>query len=173
MVIPYGDLGGDFERHYKGFGATSGFEVGFRFRVYLTPTISLAPAFHFVNYGSFNGEDIELGDYEIRSTTYRYTLELLVMGSGAFRQPRPFFGLSGGVYRNRVNGYYKGLQDNLRASENSFGWAVRIGVRIVGFELSMVYNVNRFHSWQFFDTGYHELYNWDNLNLRAGWSIPF
>ena len=49
---------------------------------------------------------------------------------------------------------------------------MRAGVHLHGFELSLVYSFNRFHTWQFYDTGYREVYNWDNFAVRVGWNLP-
>jgi len=33
--------------------------------------------------------------------------------------------------------------------------------------------LNRFSSWRFFQTGDEVDYNFDNLTMRVGWTIPF
>ena len=81
--------------------------------------------------------------------------------------------MGAGLYRNRVTGFY---QDNTKAmdqSVNTMGYSLRAGLQIIGLEFSVVYNINRFNTWQFYQSDYRERYNWDNLGIRAGWLIPF
>ena len=86
---------------------------------------------------------------------------------------RPFIAGSAGVCRNRTEGYWKTWEKAFDASVNTLGLGLRAGLLIGGFEFSAVYNVNRYDTWRFFNTGYEESYVWDNLVLRVGWIIPF
>ena len=173
VAIPYGELGADFENTRLGFGATNGLEIGFSYRIHLSETVTIAPTFLFLDYGNYEGFDEEIEDFRVQSSSYRYGVELMVKMPGSDKSPRPFLAAGAGLFRNRVTGFY---QDNTKAldkSVNTMGYSLRAGIQIVGLEFSVVYNINRFNTWQFFQSDYRERYNWDNLGFRAGWLIPF
>lgn len=172
-AIPYGNLGQDFHATPLGFGASSGFEAGFRIRYYISPSFSISPAFHFLNPGDFASESEVFGEYSLQANSYRYTVELML----AQPEPRlgfqPFLAGGMGLYRNRYQGFTKPFVQEFDRSVNTLGFSVRAGVLVRGFELSWVYNFNRFSSYQFFDGNQEYDYNWDNMTLRIGWVIPF
>ncbi len=173
MAQPYGQLGADFYKTRLGFGATDGLELGFSYRIFLSETVSIAPVFLFVDYGDFEGSNEEVQDFRLQASSYRFGAELMVKMPGSFSTFRPFLAAGAGLYRNRVTGFY---QDNTKAldqSLNTMGYSLRAGVQIIGFEFSVVYNINRFNTWQFYQSDYRERYNWDNVGFRAGWLIPF
>lgn len=172
-VIPFGDLADDFSTTEKGFGIKSGFEMGFGWRYHFSGSLAIYPSFHFVDYKNFSGENDEIGAYRIKPTTLQYGLELLFFLMDEDTTFRPFVAGSVAICRNRTEGYYKTWEKAFDASVNNLGFGFRAGLQVVGFELSAVYNVNRFDTWRFFNTGYDEDYVWDNLVFRVGWIIPF
>ena len=173
LTIPFGNLDDDFGKTRLGFGATNGFEAGFRFRLHLSSTVSVSPSFHFVDFGTYYGVHPEIEEYSIMTASLRYSLELMVMSEyKSSGRPRPFLALAAGMYRNRIQGYYQDFHQEIDESVSTLGVSFRGGVQIVGFELSLVYNVNRFNTWHFYQSDYRERYNWDNLSLRLGWIIP-
>lgn len=171
-AVPYGDLGSEFLTTRLGFGAAAGLELGFRYRYHFSPVVSLSPAFHFVDFGNFNSTAEDIGEYRISNTSYRYTLEMMFVEPGPASRLRPFLAVAGGIYRNRTEGFHKDFVKAFDNSENSWGYSLRLGLRFRDFELSGVYNVNRFHSWRFYETGYDECYNWDSLSVRCAWALP-
>ena len=172
-ATPYGDLGDDFFTSELGFGATDGMQAGFRWRWYASEHFSLAPAFHFSDWGNLSGTSEDLGDYRVECYTYAYTLEAMLRTSDRNAALRPFLGLAVGLYRDRVVGYTKSFTVSFDESVNTLGWALRAGFAVSELEFSVVYNLNRFSTWQFFDTGIDQPYDWDNLVIRGAWSIPF
>jgi len=172
-VQPRGDLALDYTETALGFGAGDGLELGFRWRYHFSRSISLSPAFHFVDYRDFESTDDVIGDYRISASTLRYTLELMMIRGSEKSPVRPFLAVNGGLYRNRVVGFNKNLSAPFDQSVNTLGLGVRGGVRLGRFELSAIYNVNRFSTWQYFKTGNEVDYDWDNFSVRAGWIIPF
>ena len=173
MAVPYGSLGADFERTRLGLGATNGLEIGFSYRIPLSETVTIAPTFLFLDYGNYEGFDETVSDFRIESSSYRYGVELMVMKPGTFKTPRPFLGMGAGLYRNRVTGFIQDFVKAVDQSVNTMGYSLRAGVQIIGLEFSVVYNINRFNTWQFHQSDYKERYNWDNISIRAGWLIPF
>jgi len=170
---PYGDLAQDYTETTLGFGTSDGLELGFRWRYHFSHTFSLSPAFHFMDYRNFKSTDPEIGEYQISASSLRYTLELMIVQGDEKKTVRPFLAFSGGLYRNRVVGYNKNLSEPFDASVNTLGFAGRGGVRLGLFELSAIYSLNRFSTWQYFQTGVEQEYNWDNFSVRAAWIIPF
>lgn len=170
---PYGDLAQDYTETAQGFGAGDGLELGFRWRYYLSQTVSISPAFHFMDYRNFESTGADIGDYRISASSLRYTLELMFIQGDVAKAVRPFLALSGGWYRNRAVGYNKNLSAPFDESVNTLGLGMRGGVRLGGFELSAVYSWNRFESLRYFQPGVETDYNWDNFSVRAGWIIPF
>lgn len=172
-VHPYGDLADDFLTTDKGMGIKEGIELGFRWRYRFSEALSISPSFHFVDYKNLKGENDEVGAYRIKPTTLMYSLELMYILLDPDTVVRPFFAGSAGVCRNRTEGYWKTWEKAFDSSVNTLGFGLRAGLLLGGFEFSAVYNVNRFDTWRFFNTGYEESYVWDNLVLRIGWIIPF
>ncbi len=173
LALPYGNLADDFHATPLGFGATSGYEGGFRVRFHLSESLSLSPAFHFLNPGDFSSENDEYGEYSLQANSYRYTIEMML----AKVEPRfgiqPFLACGMGLFRNRYQGFTKPFVQEFDRSVNTLGFSARVGFRVNEFELSCVYNINRFNSYQFFDGDYEFDYNWDTLVFRLGWIIPF
>lgn len=173
LAIPYGNLSDDFHSTPLGFGATNGYEGGFRVRFHLNSWLSLSPAFHFINPGDFSSENDEYGEYSLQANSYRYTVEMMMAKVEPRFGMQPFLACGVGLFRNRFQGFTKPFVQEFDRSVNTLGFSARAGVRVKEFELSCVYNFNRFNSYQFFD-GDHEFdYNWDTMILRLGWIIPF
>lgn len=173
LALPHGQLGSDFNRTRLGLGATNGLEIGFAYRLSLSPTVTLAPNFLFMDFGGHDGVDADGGDFQIKASSYRYEVEVMVMKPGSTRTLRPLLAMGIGYFRNRVTGPYQDFSQPLDQSLNTLGYSLRLGAQIVGLEFSVVYNINRFNTWQLYRSDYRERYNWDNLSLRAGWLIPF
>ncbi len=172
-VQPHGDLAEDFSSTPLGFGIKEGLELGFRWRYRFSESLSLSPSFHFVDYKNFSGENEEVGAYRIKPTTLRYSLELMYTMLNPNTAVRPFVAGSAGFVRNRVEGYWKTWDKAFDSSVNALFFGLRAGLLVGGFEFSAVYNMNRFDTWRFFNTGYEESYVWDNMVIRAAWIIPF
>ncbi len=172
-VRPFGDLADDFFTTELGLGIKEGLELGFRWRYRFSESLSISPSFHFIDYKNFKGENEGIGAYRIKPTTLKYSLELMYVLFDADTTVRPFVAVSAGILRNRVEGYWKTFEQAFDSSLNTVGYGGRAGFLIGGFEFSAVYNVNRFDTWRFFNTGYEESYVWDNMVFRVGWIIPF
>ena len=172
-VKPYGDLADDFFTTQLGLGIKEGLELGFRWRYRFSESLSISPSFHFVDYKNFKGENEEIGAYRIKPTTLMYSLELMYILLDPDSSVRPFLAVNAGICRNRAEGYWKTWEKVFDSSVNTLGFGARAGFLVAGFEISAVYNVNRFDTWRFFDTGFEESYVWDNLVIRVGWIIPF
>ncbi len=173
LAIPQGDLGDDFYATPLGFGATSGFEAGFRVRYYLKKWLSLSPAFHFLNPGELSSENDEVGEFSLQANSYRYSVEIMISKAEPSAGFQPFLAGAMGLYTNRYQGFTKPFVQEFDRSVHTLGYSVRAGVRVKELEFSGVYHLNRFTSSQFFAGDQGHDYNWDNVTFRAGWIIPF
>jgi outer membrane receptor protein involved in Fe transport len=82
-------------------------------------------------------------------------VELMLMSDSRSQAgPRPFLALAAGLYRNRVQGFINNFEEDHDESVNSLGVSFRGGVQVLGFELSLVYHVNRFNTWAFHQSAY-------------------
>ena len=172
-AIPYGDLADDFRDTPRGFGGEDGLEVGFRWRLYVSDAFSLAPAFHFTDYGGFSGSSEELGDHRLDCSSYRLTVEAMIRMAEPGAAVRPFLAVSGGLHRNRVVGITKTFVTSFDESVNTLGAAARVGIAIGDLELSAVYAVDRFSTPRYFGAPESQDYRWDTLVVRGGWVVPF
>jgi opacity protein-like surface antigen len=173
LAMPYGDLNDNFEDTPRGIGADNGYELGFRYRFHLTPSFSVSPGFHFVDYQNFDGVHPEVDIYSVEATTLRYTVEFMVKSAARPEGGlRPFLAAGVGLSRNRAQGYLRDFTERSDESANALAWTFRGGVQLGSFELGMVYIVNRFDSWHIHDSDVLEKYNWDTVSLRAGWILP-
>ncbi len=173
MVVPYGNLSDDFYTTSYGFGASKGYEAGFRLRFFLSQFLSVSPAFHFLNPGDFSSEHEEIGEYSLQANSYRYTVEVMLAQAESRLGLRPFLACGFGLYQNRYQGFTKPLIQRFDRTVNTVGFSVRGGVKVKEFEISCVYHFNRFSSYQFFETDQEVDYNWDNMTIRLGWIVPF
>lgn len=172
-ALPRGDLAADFTTEPLGFGVKSGLELGFRWRLWLSENWSVSPSFHFMNYKDFKSLTPTGEDFRIKPTSFRYVVEVMWMAGDRTRGFRPFLAVGGGLYRNRVEGFYKTFDRPFDQSVNTFGASGRAGVKLGQFELSVLYSWNRFETWALYRTGQAESYDWDNSGVRAAWLVPF
>ena len=168
-AAPLGDLADGLDETALGSGSRPGFELGLRWRFALAPSWSLAPALHFLGYGDATGLG-EDGEEGLSTSTLRLGLELLVASRRWGAQP--FAGISPCIMQNRMKGPGKDHVTPIDGSSTGFGLSARAGVRFGDVEVSAVYHLNRFSTYQFFATGQEESYNWDAVVLRFGWLLP-
>ncbi len=173
LAVPYGDLGQDYDSTALGFGARNGFEVGFRLRYYLTPSVSISPSIHLLNPSKDSLGNEETGEFFLQANSYRYSVEMMLAQPAPRRGIQPFLACGLGVFRDRYQGYKKPLAEEFDRSVNTLGISVRAGIRAKGLELSLVYHFNRFETSQFFGEDEVFDYNWDSMTIRLGWIIPF
>ncbi|PID81671.1 hypothetical protein CSB20_01840 [bacterium DOLZORAL124_64_63] len=170
---PYGILGGDADHSRLGQGARDGLRLAFGLRLPLSRTVFLTPSFAFVDYGDFNGSTAEVAEISIESSSYRYGLELMVRADGPPSRVKPLLAVAMGLDRNRLVGNYQDPTAFRDQSINTLGYTLRAGFQWNSLEFSAAYHINRFNTWQFYYSNYRERYNWDSLDVRAGWILPF
>ncbi len=173
LAEPAGDQSDDFFGTLNGFGSSTGYEVGVRFRQYMGDSFAVSPAWHYTRYGTATGVDIFDGAslaYSIRTSNYRYGLDFQgFMGDGS-DQARMF--VSGGIAL--VNNRYRDeLQNNgvFEATVNAPAYSLGLGAKLRNIELIAEYTYNRFDTANFSADGRSQSYNWDSLVVKMGLSF--
>lgn len=170
LAEPVGDQADDFGTA-DGYGAGTGFELGLRFRQYLTPQLAVAPTFHYVQFGSSAGvadfpEGADLA-YEVQTSLYRYGLDLQWLPGDPGAPIRPC--LTGGVAlaHNRYRDSLQGYQD-FEAGMNGPSWTAGAGLKMGAIELSASYVWNRFDTEKLSAGFAKQSYDWDYALVRLG-----
>ncbi len=172
IANPLGDLGDGWFTTVKGFGAETGYEVGLRFRYFMTPTWALAPAFHYVEFGKFNGIDPDQGPIQVETSVLRYGVDLQFFLPESGRFVRPFLTGGLGLCRNRYKDILEGDLSFFETSINTLAFSFGGGLRVGEFEISGVYTLNRFSTRRFSEGLIDEDYDWDYFVVRAGFAFP-
>jgi len=175
LAEPMGDQGDDFwDASGTGFGSSTGYQLGVRFRQYLGEFFAVSPAFHYTRFGTASGVT-DFGDqanlaYNIRTSNYRYGLDFQAfMGGGA--SPVRLF-LTGGIalvnnrYRDELQ--YGGV---FKETVNTPAYSAGVGFKLKNIELVGEYTYNRFDTNKFTYEGVTTDYNWDYLVIRVGLSF--
>jgi len=174
LAEPFGDQKDDFTTTTNGFGSTTGYEVGFRIRQYISKKFVISPAFHYTRFGTATGftdggNDGSLA-YEIRTSNYRYSLDFQVMTGNGFSAMRLF--VIGGI--SLVNNRYRDaleFNSTYSASVNAPAYSAGIGLKFTNIEVSAEYVYNRFSTNKFSFDSFEQDFNWDTLVVRAGFSF--
>ena len=174
LLRPVGELGAAYDETFVGLGADTGYEVGFRLRLPLTPNFSISPGFHFVDFESHLLIDEAEEEFKTEALSYRFTMEGMLRPRCGNETVRPFLAVAAGLYRNRIVGFY----DDPFAAErndsiNSFGYSVRWGFTTNHYEVSFVVHRNRVDTWKFFPKDAKQSYRWDNFAVRLGYPLPW
>jgi hypothetical protein len=169
---PLGDLTDDYFTTDQGLGVAGGYEVGARFRHYLSPYLAVAPSFQYVKFGKNSGvaDFPNYGDdlgYSISTSVYRYALELQSFLGHVRNRIRPYLTLGVSLNHNRyqdeIEGYY-----GYRHAVDTLAGAIGIGLQMGAIEMSAVYNYNRFSTDGLPSASGADDYNWDYFVVRAG-----
>lgn len=172
IANPLGDLGDGWFTTVKGFGAETGYEVGLRFRYFMTPKWALAPAFHYVEFGNFNGIDQVQGAIQVETSLLRYGVDLQLFLPENRRFVRPFLSGGLGLCHNRYKDVLETDLSFFETSINTLAFSFGGGLRVGEFEISGIYTLNRFSTRRFSEGLIDEDYNWDYFVVRAGFAFP-
>jgi len=174
VALPEGDLGADFhwfDLTKKGLGAETGYEVGFRFRYYFSPVMATSGSFHYVDFANFLGSD-DVGGFEVATSVLRYALDLHLYMAPQRAVIRPFLVVGGVLNNNRYKDFDDNDQSYYKTSIFALGAAGGAGLRMGIFEISAVYNYNRFTTVRLDPEGRKMDYNWDYIMVQAGFAFP-
>lgn len=174
LAEPMGDQKDDFWSTDNGFGSSTGYQLGFRFRQYVGEYFAVSPSFHYTRFGSQSGVT-DSGNqtnlaYNLRTSNYRYGLDFQAfMGEGSL--PARMY-VTGGValvnnrYRDELQ--YNGIFEE---SVNAPAFSLGLGVKLENIELVGEYTFNRFDTNLFSFDGVTRSFNWDAFIVRAGLSF--
>ena len=174
LAQPLGDLADDFMTTDLGMEAGTGYELGVRYRYYVTPGLAVAPAFHYVRFGSYSGVgDFPEGDglgFDVRASQYRYVMDFQFFVGDPEVPVRPYMtagvGLAHNIYRDELE-YYGVFKEAVNTPTFSGGVGLKLGI----MEISGTYHVNRFKT-SVITGGYEKVdHNWDYAMLRLGFAF--
>ncbi len=171
-ALPFGDLGDDVIGTRKGLGAGTGYELGARFRYFALGNLAVGPSIHFADFGDWDSVDSEGVPYSIRTSVYRYGLELQRFFGDDRSGLRPYVTIGAALQHNRYEDWdlYEGT---FRSSSTNLGFGVGAGLALGPMELSAAWHLNktknRFLSefWGLADPHY----DWSYVVVRAGFAL--
>jgi len=173
VAEPRGDLADSwYSPTGRGFGAETGYEVGFRFRYFATPAVALSPSFHFVDFANFMSVDNDGYGFEVQTSILRYSMDMQLFMGTNYAKLRPFFSVGAVLNNNRYRDFTEFDNSDYKANVYSLGGAAGGGFRAGIFEISVIYNFNRFTTVRLDPDGLKRTYNWDYLSVMAGFSFP-
>lgn len=176
LALPFGDLSDSYWNTDTGMEAGAGYELGMRYRYYISPNLALSPSFHYVRFGTYNSVgDFPEGDalgFSVRGSLYRYALDFeYFIGPPVPMVPVQFFLTAGGslshnIYRDELQ-YYGTYKTAMDAFSVSLGGGAKFGL----LELTATYNFNRFSTSNINSGPYTVDYNWDYMIIRLGFAF--
>jgi hypothetical protein len=177
LAQPLGEQADDFDGNY-GYGAGTGYELGFRLRQHLGPHFAVSPTFHYVDFGATSGvTDFPQGAalaYEVSTSLFRYGLELQYWLGDSWSEFRPY--LLGGIAlaHNRYRDSLQYYQD-FRTGMNGPSWTAGFGMKMGVFELTGAYVGNRFETANLapadVPAGTQHRHDWDYAIVRLGFAF--
>ena len=174
LAEPVGDQSDGFWTTENGFGSSTGYQTGIRFRQYLGEYFAVSPAFHYTRFGTASGvtdvgPETDLA-YNIRTSSYRYGFDLQAfMGLGD--SPTRLF-MTGGValvnnrYRDQLQFY-----STFEEAVNTPAFSAGMGIKMRNIEVVGEYTYNRFDTNKFTDGDTPLSFNWDSFIVRVGLSF--
>lgn len=168
-VQPQGDLSAGFDTP-AGFEASTGYDVGLRFRQRFVNGWSISPSFHYVQFGKYLGELEEGGAFETGASLYRYGVDLQYFFPAGRNAPRLFLSAGTALVRNRMREDYLDSGDYFKDKVDSLALAAGVGVQTGNFEFLVQYHRNHFDTKRFYPTS--DSYDWDYISLEVGVGLP-
>jgi hypothetical protein len=140
-ALPYGDLGDDFVGTLKGLGADTGYELGARFRYFATSTLSVGPSFHYADFGDWEGLFDDGAAYALRTSLYRYGLDVQQFFGTDRAALRPYVTVGGALIHNRYEDWDQDF-GTFRTASTNLALSAGAGLALGPMELSAVWNYN-------------------------------
>jgi hypothetical protein len=170
-VLPGGDLGDDFVGTARGLGAGTGHELGARLRYWLGESTAVGPAFHYANFGDWEDVGADGLAYAVRTSVYRYGVDLqqFLGGRGGRGAVRPYLTLGVALTHNRYQDWLEGEGKFVTSSQN-LALGVGGGVAMGPVELSAVWTFNPAENRQLpaAPEVTDDASDWSYLSVRAG-----
>jgi hypothetical protein len=174
LAEPMGEQSDDFFTTEQGFSSSTGYELGLRFRQYLSDWFAVSPSFHYTRFGEATGvNDFGSGvevPYSIRISNYRYSFDLHAFMGPGDASFRPY--LIGGI--ELINNKYRDEIQNggiYSTSINTPAYHAGLGFKMRNVELVGEYFYNRFDTANLPPGDGTRTYNWDYLVVRVAFSF--
>lgn len=171
LALPQGDLSAPADTTFQGFGASSGYLLGLRTRIYLSPGFALAP---YLSYTEFKEAEVEFYGREtlIQTKVINVGLDATYVKPGPDTRVRPL--LAAGVALTRDMYRDEDVEDETfyKANVNLLTWSLTAGLRWRDWELSAYYQFNQVDTARFYPTGESRDYDWNHVVVRLGYVLP-
>ena len=174
LAEPMGEQKDDFFTTEQGFSSSTGYELGLRFRQYLSDWFAVSPSFHYTKFGTATGvNDFGSGiqvPYSIGISNYRYSFDFHAFMGPGNSSFRPY--LIGGI--NLINNRYRDEVRNggvYTTSINTPAYHAGIGFKMKSVELVGEYFYNRFDTANLPPSDGTRTYDWDYLIVRVALSF--
>lgn len=173
-IRPLSELGAEYAPGQRGLGQSDGFEIGLGLRVPVADAWTVSPGFHYVDFGRHEWIDEAEEAWRTEAISLRTTAELMWCPPARRGPLRPLLAVGGGLYRNRVVGYYDDPESTERDDTvNSFGYYVRWGIRSGALEISFLAHRNVVRTWRYFEGEKRGKYGWHGLAVRVSYLLPW
>ena len=171
LTLPQGDLAAPADSTYTGFGAGSGYLLGLRTRIYLSPGFALAP---YISYTEFKEAEVDFYGSEILIQTKIITfgLDATYLKPGPFTRVRPMLAAGVALARNKYRDEDVENETFYKASVNVLAWSLTAGLRWRDWELAASFQLNQFSTARFYPTGVPQDYDWSYVAIRLGYVLP-
>lgn len=171
LTLPQGDLAAPADSTYTGFGAGSGYLLGLRTRIYLSPGFALAP---YISYTEFKEAEVDFYDREILIQTkiISFGLDATYVKPGPFTRVRPMLAAGVALARNKYRDEDVENETFYKAGVNVLTWSLTAGLRWQDWELAASFQLNQFSTARFYPTGVPQDYDWSYVAIRLGYVLP-
>jgi hypothetical protein len=177
LAVPLGNLEESFWTTDQGLGATNGYELGARYRYFVTPWMAISPAFHYVRFGKDSGvppADVDLDYYAIQTSIYRYAVDLQSFVGSPRAPVRLYFTIGASLSYNKYRDEQvapSGYRSYYEHGTTGFAVAGGAGLQFGPVEVSAVYHYDRFESTGLPSASGEDDWDWDHVTARAGISL--
>jgi hypothetical protein len=174
LAEPLGDQKDEFWTTDTGIDAGTGYELGLRYRYYLSDSWTVSPSFHYVRFGSFSDVgDFPEGDglgFDIQGSLYRYSLDFQVFAGSPMAAVRPYLtagvALAHNIYRDELQ--YHGVY---KESVNTPAFSAGLGLKMGVIEFGGAYHFNRFETSKLTSGPEKVEFNWDYAVVSVGFAF--
>ena len=165
-ALPQGDLADAFIGTERGLGASTGYELGVRLRYYVGATTAVGPCFHWVDFGDWEDVDAQGTPYAVRTSLYRYGLDIHQFLAAREAQVRPFLTIGGALVHNRYQDWIQ-TEGTFDATSTNLSFAAGGGIAMGPVELSVTWNYNPAEFRQLVPVGADDAFDWSWLSVRG------
>jgi len=166
-ALPYGFLGDPSIGTEKGMGASTGYEIGARLRYYLGSATAVGLSFHWIDFGDWDSVDSDGTPYSIRTSAYRYGVDINQFLVRRGTMVRPFITIGGALIHNRYQDWLQN-EGTFDATSTVLSFAAGGGLAMGPVEVSVTWNYNPAEFRQLVPEGADPSFDWSFVSVRAG-----